>query len=293
MSNCIVTTVNEWLNGNCTEYSRTQGQEFFTELIGNFYSDSGRELWIPGVNDRINIDSNLNFQNLLVDVCNTGSNGKYCREPFLNICSRYTRQDASNPIVKKLCGCYLPDTESGEPERRSCDTICSAYDNLKYHEEGVDTPQTCNANLCIIDNFTLIAKGSSIGDITFSQTCPFCTAGANCKCIIGDINIIAQDSRMGSLQLEQNCTGGTECYTDNNGVRTEVDCNMYLSTFGLSTSEVKTEYEIWKTYTWAFLLFAILFGILFIVTIVLTLITPEKTKTIVIKPDQTVETKIE
>ncbi len=263
MSCSSTITVDGWLSRNCTEYAATQGQTFYNELFENFYP-SGK-LWIPGISESDNIDERLRFQHLLTDLCNTGSNGKYCREPLLDICSQYTREDLSNPLARQICGCYIPSSEYSEGIR-ACDPICSGFDTIKYHEANQNSFQTCQSTLCIIDNFTLIAKGSSVGDITFTQACPYCSAGGNCRCIIGDINIIASDSRLGALSLEQNCVGEIECYATVDGVRMPVDdCQSYIESFGLTTSVVEKQSNTYFIYTWAFLVFAVLVLILFLV----------------------------
>ena len=169
----------------------------------------------------------------------------------------------SQPLVRKTCGCHLSQSQYTS-DIRACDTICSGYDTIKYYGQS-----TCQASVCVIDNFTLIAKGSSVGDITFTQACPFCSGSSSCKCIIGDINIIAQDSRMGALQLEQNCGGGVECYADIEGVRTQLsDCQQYINSFGLTTSVVDKQVQTYTIYTIMFIIGAIVLIILFIIGIV-------------------------
>jgi hypothetical protein len=287
---CLTPDVETWLRYNCLNQASNEAQSFYNTLFEN--ATPTGQLWIPGVNNPT--PDQLEFQDLLVDLCNTDPNGKYCREPLLEICSQYTRQDASNPIVRKMCGCYLPNSEYPSADIRTCDTICSGYNTIKYHAVGGEDPVQCISSLCIIDNFTLIAKGSSVGDITFNQTCPNCSAVSNCKCIIGDINIIAQDSRMGALNLNQNCAGNYECYATVEGLRVPVeDCQQYINSFGLTTSVVNRQRDTFTAYVWGFAIFALLLVILFIVGVVLLLKHGNKAEVVqvevpltLIKPDK-------
>lgn len=254
---CITSNVDLWMERNCTEYASTQGQSFYNELFDNFYKSSNG-LWIPGVSpSNPYLDETLRFQNLLVDLCNSGTNGQYCREPLNKICSEYSRSDTANPIIKRICGCHLPEYEYSS--NRACDPICSSYDIIKYIPPGMIVPDSCTSTVCIIDNFTLIANGSSVGNITFNQACPYCSGITSCNCIIGDINIIAQDSRMGGLNLEQNCGGSLECYSNIDGVKVPVEnCSEYIQSLGLSTSTVEEEKKIYKTYSIGFIIFIII-----------------------------------
>jgi len=281
MSSCAsYTNVDAWMSNHCTEYALEQTQDFYSSLFNNFYQ-STEGIWLPGVSPpNIYLDETLAFQNLLVDLCNTDGVGKYCREPLLNVCSKYTRADTSHPIIRSVCGCWLPDSEYLD-KTRACDNICSAYNTIKYHEPDQSTAQTCDSSVCVIDNITLIAKGSSIGDITFTQACSYCGVSSDCRCIIGDINLIIQDSRMGELNLDQNCGGSIECYTTIEGVRTEVpDCTQYINSFGLTSSVVDSKREFYQSYSITFLVFSIILVLLFVVVGLYMLFRKEKAEVV-------------
>lgn len=255
------TNVDNWMSRNCTEYALSQGSDFYTDLFQNFYQSSGGGLWIPGVSVPTFLDENLRFQNLLVDLCN--QDGKYCIEPLDEICSGYTRQDTQNPIIRKVCGCFLPNDQY--LGNRACDPICSSYDNLKRYNQT-----TCNTSICIIDNFTILAKGSSIGDITFQQTCPYCSPVSQCKCVISDLNLIIQDSRLGALNLTQNCpSDALECYTTLDGVRVKLDnCSDYIQSFGLTTSVVEKQKRTYHVGLVTFIVLTIVVIILFLIGVI-------------------------
>jgi hypothetical protein len=270
---CITSNVEEWLANDCTDYARTQGQGFYNDLFNNFYPSG--EVFVPGMSssDSGGIDEDIRFQHLLTDLC---TDNKYCTGPLDSLCSKYSRSDMSHPLIRQLCSCHLPQSEYTS-DIRACDTICSGYDTVKYYGQS-----SCQASVCVIDNFTLIAKGSSVGDITFTQACPYCTS--SCKCIIGDINIISQDSRLGALNLEQNCGGQIECYADIEGVRTPIsDCQQYINSFGLTTSVVDKQVQVYTTYTITFLIAAIILIILFIIGIIFLLKQNRKPEIVKIK----------
>lgn len=258
-----LTNVDEWNSRGCTDYALKQGQGFYNNLFNNFYQEAGNGIWVPGISLlNEDIEGSLRFQGLIVDLCNSGFSGKYCRDPLFDVCSKYTRADLSHPIIRRVCGCYLPEEEYPEGNR-ACDTVCSGYDILRYYEKNSNAPQICHDSLCIIDNFTLLAKGSSIGDITFTQACPFCGT-SECLCIVGDLNFVIQDSRMGALNLKTHCDE-IKCYTTIEGVRTELpDCKQYINNFGLTTSVVDTKREVYRGYSISFFVFGIVLILLFL-----------------------------
>jgi len=235
--------VDEWYSKGCIEIASTAGSDFFTDLFKSFYSESKRGIWVEGANEPPSSDW-YDFQNLLIDLCNQVGKGK-CKIPMEEICSSYDRSDTEHPTIRRFCGCYLNPSQYHSNLPRPCDTICSGFDNLRYFSsETSDNPETCETNVCVIDNITITAKGSEIGDITFEQICPYCAGVAGCRCIISDINIISRDSRLGALNIQQNCGGNTQCFKSVPGKgQVEVPCAEYVSSFGLSIPTIEQERE--------------------------------------------------
>lgn len=138
---------------------------------------------------------NFSFQYLLRDLCNDSQVGGKCSILLNQICAQYTRDDTQHPIIRQICGCYLPNSQYNVNIPRPCDTVCSGFETIKYFQNSTDSsPQQCVSDVCIIDNVTIEATNSSVGDITFNQLCPFCEGASNCRCVISDINIISNDS---------------------------------------------------------------------------------------------------
>lgn len=247
MSNaCIVNTVEEWFANDCTTFSQTANSEFWQELFANFYGQtsggtgpSNTAVYVPGVNGPT--DDQLNFQNLLVDVCNLSANGGNCSSLWLNQCANYVRDDALNPVVRKTCGCYLPATQYNQQAQRTCDPICSAFGNARYFPTPTSTsPEPCASNVCVIDDVTIQVVNSTLGNITFQQLCSNCGVAGSCQCIVEDINIISTNSNVGALNLQQNCGGSLQCFATINGASQPVDCNQYLGSFSVGTVQQQT-----------------------------------------------------
>lgn len=252
-----VNQVATWLSENCT--AQANNQTFFNELFQNFYPTG--ELWIPGINNPT--DDQLNFQNLLKDLCNQPANGGFCSNNWTQICSNYTRSDAANPIVQQFCGCYLPESQYNQSIQRSCDPICSNINNVQYFPGPTAlSPQPCNSNVCIIDNVTIDIISSNVGPITFSQLCTNCGVAGSCQCIIGDIDIISQNSQLAGINLTQNCGGNVTCF---NSSQEQVDCSQYLGTFGTNSQVVQNQKTKDLIFIFGFALLALLFFILFII----------------------------
>lgn len=249
MSACLVTTVPEWFSNQCNSPEQTsqQNQAFFTALFGNFYSELGPSgIWVPGVASQNNVqpsDEQLNFQYLLGDLCSESQNGGFCSDLWTQRCQNYTRDDAEHPLVRQFCGCYLPEDQYNglSTQLRSCDPLCSGLKTVPFFDSPTATvPQQCTTNVCVIDDVTINVINSNLGDITFQQVCTNCGPG-QCRCIISDVNILAQNSNLGQLNLEENCGQATECFASINGQNQQVDCNQYLSSFGLNGTDLTTE----------------------------------------------------
>jgi len=260
-SACIVTTVEDWFANNCTTVSQSADSSFFDELFSNFYSGKSG-VYVPGVDNPS--DSQLNFQNLLADVCNLSENGGKCSVFWNSQCSSYTRDDTLNPTVRKFCGCYLPSGQYSQQTQRTCDPVCSAFGNVKYFPTPTSTsPEPCASNVCVIDDVTIQIVDSSVGDITFQQLCQNCGVVGQCQCIIEDINIISSNSKVGQLNLQQNCGASLQCFSTVNGTSQPVDCGQYLGTFSAGTVQQQT-----TTFTTFIAVYGILAIFIFILLVV-------------------------
>jgi hypothetical protein len=277
---CLSGSYEEWFQNDCNTVALNSGQDFYYQLFKITWPEN--QLFIPGISQLSTeeLNNRLLFQGLVADTCNESSNGRYCREPLLNLCGQYSKSDLFNPIIERFCGCYLSADNYDQTLPRPCDRVCGNSQPIPYYESSSQLNyQTCNTSVCLIDNFTLISIGSSVDNITFTQACPNCTI-TGCRCIISDINLIASDSRLGGLNIEQDCEQGTTCYESSSGIAQEVPCEQYLSTFGLPTSSLIKEEQVLSTYTWALLASALII-LLLIITIAIAVFMSNDQTTIV------------
>jgi hypothetical protein len=99
----------------------------------------------------------------------------------------------------------------------------------------------CTQSICIIDDVTIqILSNSSTGNITFAQACGSCannnTAGS-CRCYIEDVTLQAVNSLVGDISFQQQC-GTPTCYNSNPIVGAppiQIDCTSGAAT-GASAS---------------------------------------------------------
>ena len=230
---CIGVSVAEWNNQDCSTTFKNLSTSKVNKVFDTFYQGAEKgQIWVQGVNDD---GSKQEFQSILTSYCADPATGGRCKTNLQNICSSYDRTDTLNGPIQRMCGCYLNDEQYNDQIVTQCDPVCASAEVPYYTTTLDENQQICLTQACVIDNVTIQAQGSSVGEITFSQVCPNCTTG--CRCVIGDINLIVSDSRFKNINIEQNCSGSSTCYaTDVNGNRIEVDCAEYIDTFGSNRS---------------------------------------------------------
>jgi uncharacterized protein DUF5857 len=187
-------------------------------------------------------------------------------DPYLGqVCSTLTKNDLSaladsnNPqsnYLAKLCACFLPSTQYYLPGiiPTECDANCAL--NLgnngvplgQYSFSGANTARTCKQNTCVIDDLTITALNSKVGNVNVQQACPGCPSGG-CSCIMNNVNVNLINSETGQI-LAQNCSS---CPTVTNGVSTPGTCSTaarerYTPTFRhkvVSNRKVNADAWIW------------------------------------------------
>lgn len=276
MSKCLDFNITSWFEQDCTEYLRNldddEKSQYFETLFTNFYSDNSG-IYLPNTEfqrNQIPSRNDIEFQYLLIDICNSDNNGKFCRPYLLDHCIQYSRIDTENLIVKKLCGCYLDSNKYDGSVGRACDFICTGYDTIRYYEEGSDYASACISNVCVIDSVTVTVINSNAGDITFNQICPYCAGSSNCKCVINDINIITQNSSIGKVEINQECseTDSTCFETSIDGIRREVPCETYFGELGTNPTLIEQKKTIYQRVGWITGIASIVLLVLFIVCLV-------------------------
>lgn len=240
----------------CRYFSADQDQEWYDFLFQNLYQGLPSGIYVPGIGE-FSMDK-YNFQSILPDICNYGSNGKYCRQNLLDRCSIYRRSDMSNRTLRSICGCYLPDTEYSSDLPKPCDNICNSGRQVLFYDVESDLPQKCNANVCVIDSLTLNAQGSSVDSVTFSQACSGCING--CRCVINDVSLVANDSRIRSVDFESECTGGSVCRVrDSTGQLVETQCEDYFGDLQSQKDYYWTQVIIWAIFFLIFIILSVFF----------------------------------
>lgn len=120
-----------------------------------------------------------------------------------NACSKYTRNNlksSTSSNLKRFCGCFLPEKEYTkfealeDPRDRGshkCDPACVYPGTIKPYDSSTGGFKQCNNTNCIIDDFTVYALESDIGDIYVEQVCQNCQTG-RCVCYVPHVKIISE-----------------------------------------------------------------------------------------------------
>jgi hypothetical protein len=163
-----------------------------------------------------NLSVQLQLQNKLTNACSNVVGG--CQSVQEYMCRGCNRGEiASTDVLRGLCGCYPPPldpsvyhltTLESFPE---CDPLCvlNSADKILDHDTG--KVRTCESQVCVIDNISLNAVNSTIGNPTLGQYCQGCSFGTGppCKCIF-DASVPAAAEILGISgpgKFEQSCPG--------------------------------------------------------------------------------------
>lgn len=150
------------------------------------------------------------------------------------LCTRSTVVNKS--IILDFCGCYVePDplfskidvTSKLSPE---CDPICVQQQVAKKGKvvDNKVVAKTCETNVCVINDVSIINYKSSVGGIGFLQICPQCGSTGSCVCVIdAGINNIGNIAGIGnSTSFHQYCGTDSICLNIDNETQTfkRVNC---------------------------------------------------------------------
>ena len=245
LTNCVSENTTSWYQNNCpqafltaTEADKKRIYDLYFEQVNTQFPNAGFEYY--GQNgsgsDFAQDTEEVNFQYLVTDTCGRKQDspaigGGLCTPGLLQVCARYTREDMENPILRNMCGCYLPDSEYNVA--RQCDPICSNINTIKYFPLPTDKlPPTCVQNVCIIDDITIRATQSQLGSITFDQLCKGCGGAAECRCVIADINILVNNERLTNINFRQECGNSSTCYSNEPGkAQVQIPCDQFFAQF--------------------------------------------------------------
>lgn len=102
-----------------------------------------------------------------------------CSDYLSSYCRNYDSTIINNPELLKWCGCYLPEDNYSRYVdsfgiSKSCTPLCRNTNNIPAVSQGGITGETCEQQICIIDNLTIQLINSSFQDVEISQICAGC-----------------------------------------------------------------------------------------------------------------------
>lgn len=194
------------------------------------------------------------FQDLLINTCNgangNGTNG-VCTKVLPELCYACNREEiANNTNLLKLCGCFSPDLDPNTyPDiEKICDPLCSQYQVSRFRDLDTGEVLQCNSNVCVINNVSISATKSSVGQVNFTQSCPNCNPYEPCKCIV-DVTIASSYEQLGldSVNFYQYCGENSVCIVIDNttGVSKEVPCQDNLTQITATEYHYKVGVTVW------------------------------------------------
>jgi hypothetical protein len=171
-----------------------------------------------------------------------------CDNILYDFCEVFTRNDCiRDASIQKLCGCFLRQKEypyaSQGLDQVSCDPICQYNKTIPrgyQTSSGNWEKDTCNKNVCILDNITVNLLNSKTGNIDIGQVCSSCGGSGNaCQCWIRNVSIDQINSQTKRINISQKC--GNNCYTwaDDTRQNKKIDCDMDMN---------QTFFSKYKTY---------------------------------------------
>jgi len=284
MQNCLTTNVDVYLANNCPQLVAQNGNvEYWSSLFSLFYGNKP-DLYTSGYE--------LYFQDLLADMSRDVRVGKFTSSQWLSRCpltglttesttnssmrptlpssihpeiqtrvypeiQTGVRSIESNPYINKICGCY--------GNYGPCGPKCNEFAIPPIGVNG--NVQTCPKNICRIDNLSIYAQNSVLGNVNLDQLCPFCLSPSSCICQINNLSINLESSSIGTLHLNQLCD---PVLSSVNGMSPATAVNNFNTTVS-SRDQINNS----KIKTWLLTVLSIILLILIIVMIFLSFKQPK------------------
>jgi hypothetical protein len=172
------------LNGNAvfdpTAFSRVQTE--FQLMLSKYFNTTidGHNIALPG---ELGYDD---FQHTLTQACQALPG--VCSIAQTNLCNGCSRSTISNNSdLVQLCGCFSPNLDPNIYTRnipKQCDPLCSNSVAAKDADPATGAVATCTDTICVIDNISITATKSTVGNININQVCQGCSEVNGCTCII-------------------------------------------------------------------------------------------------------------
>ncbi len=167
-------------------------------------------------------------------------------DPFLkNYCKIFSSDQVNtNPLLSKWCGCHLSQDHYDQyldqfGISKACTPLCHRPGTIPaVGDNGYDVLK-CDQQVCMIDNLTIEAIKSKIGDVNIIDVCSGCV---DCQCMIVDNTIIELESQVGKISIVNQCSGtssgsGPRCVLSNSiddDINSNRNTNHIANTTGTS-----------------------------------------------------------
>lgn len=222
---CLASMKQECTPGNwdryCDIYVQTDPSEnrnfsrsLIKNVVGDFYGQSNQVSGTKSakiVSERGTPSSDHPFVAKSIELCNLAPGA--CDDILRNACKGYTREQLKDNVqLRKVCGCFLPDSEY--PYRSMIDTAC---DPMCIYNEAIrqgtkdGEPIQCQQTSCIMDGVTAnLGGGAQVeGGVTIEQACGGKSSPANCYISNNVLNFVSGKADDG-VNLVQHCG---KCFT--------------------------------------------------------------------------------
>lgn len=214
-----------------------QVQDDFYVLLNSAFGED-----LSGFNDTVN----TGLQETLLKACKDVPGA--CDAYLCNkLCPSFSYGFLSNnPAVTDWCGCYItPDnadtlfenitpnqvTPDDERGANPCYPLCHRIETIPLFSIEDGSEYECSTSVCVIDNVTINAVNSSVGNVNITQICPSCSPDRLCECIISSNDLPNTFEELGiSASYSSYCGENGQCYVLNpDNSLTPVNCTDYLT----------------------------------------------------------------
>jgi hypothetical protein len=185
-------------------------------------------------------------------------------DPYLkSYCRNFPTESLNgNPFLSKWCGCHLNEDHYDQyldqfGISKACTPMCHLPGTIPTVGDDGFHVLKCDQQVCMIDNLTIDAIKSKIGDVNLTDICSGCI---DCQCTIVDNTIIELGTKVGKLSIVNQCAAssignGPKCVTggdlnadsgdkntvgDKKGKSVSFDCHSKLPTAPNVTSSSST-----------------------------------------------------
>lgn len=150
--------------------------------------------------------------------------GGACTAPLTTFCASHKAEDlVKDPLLLRLCGCYLPAAEYTGTPSPGCDPLCA-------WAGAVTNPAVpaCPAGTCYLDDTTASLLKDAPSEVEVSEMCRACASGP-CSCHMAEADVDAvMMAAVGKVDFAAACDA---CYTYDaaGGAPKKVSCKTFTN----------------------------------------------------------------